>query len=305
MADRLDALRGLARRLGTEFELSDGPDDLTARARRAVDAGVDRLLVAGGDGTLHYALQALAGSETVLGLLPLGRADDFAGAMGLPRDLESAIDIAVHGEARRVDLGQAGARWFAGIASVGLDGEACRIANADSGRLRGPLVYALAGMRAWRVYEPVHVRVTGAFEPIEGKVIVAAFANSPRYGGGLRLAPEARMDDGLLDVVVVRRMSLAEVTLAIPSLIGGRHLMHPSIRFVRDGLVMLEAPAGTELYADGERICVMSDDPVTIRAVPSALRIALGEESFANRGTEPRRHRDNLHRFTRRDKRLA
>jgi len=275
VAARLDALRGHARRLGVELEISGGPEDLTQRARRAVDDGIGRLLVAGGDGTLHYVLQALAGSRTILGLLPLGRADDFAGALGLPRDLDEAIETAVGGEARSVDLGRAGERWFAGIASVGLDGEACRIANEDSGRLRGSLAYGLAAVRAWRVYNTVNVRVSGDFESIDGPVLVAAFANSPRYGGGIRMAPGARLDDGLIDVVVVRDMSLARVALALPSLVSGRHIGNPKVTCARVDSVTVEAPADVDLYADGERIGPVGGAPLRIAAVPMALRVAV------------------------------
>jgi diacylglycerol kinase (ATP) len=279
VASRLDSLRAHAHRLGVELELSDGPQDLTDRARRAVDAGVDRLLVAGGDGTLHYVIQALAQSGTVLGLLPLGRADDFAAQLGLPRDLDAAMEVAVDGEVRCVDLGRAGTRWFAGIASVGLDGEACRIANEDSGRLRGPLVYAMAAIRAWRSYVPIHARVTGPFGSIGKEVLIAGFANSPRYGGGLRLAPAASIDDGLLDVVIVKRMSAVAVVAALPSLLLGRHLGHRAVRFERGVLVSLDCQPGTPLYADGELIGLTGPASTKMECIPGALKVAVARDA--------------------------
>lgn len=282
VAARLDSLRAHASRLGVGLELSDGPHDLTVRAKRAVDAGVERLLVAGGDGTLHYVIQALAQSGTALGLLPLGRADDFAAALGLPKDLDAAVEVAVGGEIRCVDLGRAGDRWFAGIASVGLDGEACRIANTDSGRLRGPLVYAMSGVRAWRSYVPIHVRVTGPFGSIGDEVVLAAFANSPRYGGGLRLAPEASLDDGRLDVVIVKRMSVLSLIVALPSLLRGRHLGHRSVRFERDAVVTLDCQPGTPLYADGEMIGLTGPAATRMECIPGALKVAV-EKSVSDR----------------------
>ena len=285
VASQLESLRAHARRLGVEIELSDGAEDLTVRARRAVDAGVERLLVAGGDGTLHYAIQALAQSGTALGLLPLGRADDFAAALGLPKDLDEAIEVAVNGEVRSVDLGRAGDRWFAGIASVGLDGDACRIANADSGRLRGPLVYAIAGLRAWRSYVPIHARVTGTFGSIGEEVLIAAFANSPRYGGGLRLASAASIYDGLLDVVIVKRMSALAVLAALPSLIRGKHLKHRAVRFERGVVVSLDCQPGTPLYADGELIGLTGQASTKMECIPGALQVAIASDAAAS-GTD-------------------
>ncbi len=281
VAAQLETLRSYARRLGVDIELSDGPEDLTARAKRAVDEGVERLLVAGGDGTLHYAIQALAQSTTVLGLLPLGRADDFAAALGLPKDLDEALDVAVDGEVRRVDLGRAGDRWFAGIASVGLDGDACRIANADSGRLRGSLVYAIAGLRAWRTYVPIHARVTGPFGSIGEEVLIAAFANSPRYGGGLRLAPSASIDDGRLDIVIVKRMSALAVLAALPALIRGKHLGHRAVRFERGVVVSLDCQPGTPLYADGELIGLTGPTSTKMECIPGALQVAVASDAAA------------------------
>ena len=120
--------------------------------------------------------------------------------------------------------------------------------------------------------------VRGNFALIDEDVLVAAFANSPRYGGGLRLAPEARLDDGRIDVVVVRRMSVLAVLRALPSAYRGRHLANPNVRFERDDAVALECRPGTAVYADGELIGETGSSPTVFRCVAGALSVAVGQK---------------------------
>ena len=159
--------------------------------------------------------------------------------------------------------------------------EVCRIANADSGRLRGSLVYAIAGLRAWRTYVPIHARVTGPFGSIGEEVLIAAFANSPRYGGGLRLAPSASIDDGRLDIVIVKRMSALAVLAALPALIRGKHLGHRAVRFERGVVVSLDCQPGTPLYADGELIGLTGPTSTKMECIPGALQVAVASDAAA------------------------
>ena len=119
------------------------------------------------------------------------------------------------------------------------------------------------------------VRVTGPFGSIGDVVVLAAFANSPRYGGGLRLAPEASLDDGRLDVVIVKRISIVSLIAALPTLLLGRHLRHRSVRFERDAIVTLDCQPGTALYADGEMIGLTGPAATRMECIPGALQVAV------------------------------
>src|SRR6187549_2177450 len=135
----LDRLRVLASRHGAGLVVSRKVEDLAVQARRAAEDGVERLLVAGGDGTMHHVAQGLAGTDCALGVIPLGSGNDLAGTLGIPPDLEVAVKRALEGEVRRIDLARVGEIWCIGYAGVGFDSEVTRFAN-ETKILRGPLI---------------------------------------------------------------------------------------------------------------------------------------------------------------------
>lgn len=279
---RMEPLRRLAARAGAPLLVSRDVADLERLAREAVAAGALRLLVAGGDGTVHHALQALAGAETALGILPLGSGNDLAGALGVPADLERAVDLALSAPVRSIDLGAAGGRYFAGVAGLGFDSEVNRYANTIR-RLPGGLVYVWAVLRMLRGFRPprLDIEFEGAGEggqegtapPFSGPVMFVALANSPRYGGGMRIAPEARLDDGLLDCVVVRAISRPALLRVFPGVFRGAHVRHPAVTVVRAPAAALRLDRPLTSYGDGEPLVEVGEQPVRFAVLPGALRV--------------------------------
>ncbi len=260
----------------------DTPQAAARACREAVDAGALALVVAGGDGTVHLAIQALAGTGVPLGVLPAGTGNDFAAEVGVPSDIgRAAVAVAeavLAGRARSVDLalmtGPDGYReWFAAVLAAGFDA----IVNERANRMRwprGPRRYDLAilaelvRLSARRYVITLDPGGTDV-RTIEVDAILAAVGNTASYGGGMRICPDADATDGLLDIVIGARMSRTTLVRLQPKLYPGTHVRHPLVSSYRARTVHIQAE-GITGYADGERACPL---PVTVTADPGALRL--------------------------------
>lgn len=240
----------------TEVAAAAAPDDVVAPL--------------GGDGTLALAAAGLVRSGAAMLPLPAGRGNDFIRALGLPVDTARVVAGPHELTERRLDVGMIGDRPFLGVASVGFDAEANAVANR-SRLLRGPLVYTYGGVAALVSARPIDftVRVDGgAAEPLRAWNL--AVGNSGRYGGGLRVCPDASMDDGRLDLVTYEGRSRPHVAAAALLARPGHHLRIPGVRSRHLTSIHLDAARPLPVYADGDPVAVL---PVDIRVVPRALRV--------------------------------
>jgi YegS/Rv2252/BmrU family lipid kinase len=237
---------------------------------REAAAGGEVPVTLSGDGLIGAVAGALRDvPDAVLGVLPGGRGNDFARMIGLPLDAVAACDVLANGRAAPIDMGAADGRTFLGIASVGFDSEANRIANAAPARL-GRLVYLYGALRALAAWHPARftVDVDGARTELRGWSVAAA--NSAFYGGGMRMAPHARLDDGALDVVLVGECSRLRCAVTLPKVFRGAHVREPMVTELRGAEVRVAADRPFTVYADGDPIGSL---PITLRAVPAALRV--------------------------------
>jgi len=260
----LDRVRVLAGRHGAGLVVSRRVGDLAEQARRAAEDGVERLLVAGGDGTMHHAVQGLAGTATALGVIPLGTGNDLALALGTPRDLEEAVRHALTAPVRRIDLIRAGDTFCVGYAGAGFDSQVARRANRVR-RFRGGWVYPWAALRTLMSFAPPFAKVAWDGGAFEGRVMFVDAANLPTYGGGMRIAPSARIDDGLLDLLIVKEVSRLTFLSVFPKVYKGEHVGHPALLLEPARRVEIEFDRDVELYGGGE----------PIRPVPAGEKIVL------------------------------
>jgi diacylglycerol kinase (ATP) len=269
----LDRIRVLASRHGAGLVVSRQVSDLAEQARRAAGDGVERLLVAGGDGTMHHAAQGLAGSGCALGVIPLGSGNDLAGTLGIPPDLDVAVERAVTGEVRRIDLLRVGETLSLSYAGVGFDSEVTRFANEVT-FLRGPLIYFYSVIHTLITFEPPGMRVVYDGGAFEGKVMFTVVCNLPRFGGGMRIAPEARIDDGLLDLVIVREVPKRLLLSIFPKVYGGKHVGHPAVTIVRTRRAEITIDRGMTMYGGGEPLLpVEAGEPVAVEVIPAGLAV--------------------------------
>ena len=248
-----------------------GPEAVYREALRAVEDGDERLLVAGGDGTLHHAIRGLAGSDCALGILPLGSGNDFARALGVPVDLRSALARALQATPRRVDLGRVDGKPFAGIAGIGFDGEAARCARERVRIVRGRWIYPYAVARTLLTFRPPHVSIASDDGNYAGRVMLVALANSPFYGGGMLMAPRAELDDGQLDLVVVEQVSRLRFLALFPRVYRGAHVGLAQVRTFRLRQATVHADRELTFFADGEPLAPCAGSRIDVW--PAALSV--------------------------------
>lgn len=245
------------------------PDEARDLAEQCVAEGVDSLVVVGGDGMVHVALQALAGSATRLGVVPAGTGNDVARYLGLPRaDPGAATAVVAAGRERVIDLARVGPTYFVTVLCAGFDAVVTERANRMRWP-RGQMRYNLATIAELRTFRPISYVVDMDGEEERFDAMMVAVGNGPSFGGGLRITEGAVLDDGLLDVVVIRPMSKLELVRTYPKLFKGTHIHHPDYRHRHVKRITIAAP-GITAYADGERIAAL---PLTVEIAPAALRV--------------------------------
>ena len=272
-AASFDRLRMLASRAGAGFVVSRSAADLTEQARRAAADGIERLLVAGGDGTMHHAIQGLAGSGCALGAIPAGTGNDLAGTLAVPPDLDAAVRLALAGAIRRIDLIRVGETYSASYVGVGFDSEVTRFAN-EVKILRGPLVYPYSVIHTLATFQPPAMRIVHDEGVFEGRVMFTNLNNLPRFGGGMRIAPQAEIDDGILDLVIVKEVSRRALLAVFPKVYNGRHVGHPAVLMVRTRRMEVTVDRSMTLYGGGEPVQPMAaGEAVSAEVVPAGLRV--------------------------------
>lgn len=237
-------------------------------ALRATELGEVPVVVSG-DGLLGAVGGAMAGVEAPLGLIPAGRGNDLARALGIPDEPEQAVDVVLAGKSRRIDVGEANGKRFLGIASIGFDSECNRLAN-EVHWLRGNSVYAYSMIRTligWRsarftlALGEERKRISGYF---------VAVANNSVYGGGMYIAPDAQLDDGKFDVVSIGEGGKLRFLWGLKDVLKGNHLEKDSVEVFRTPRLELDASRPFPVYADGDHL---TDLPVSLRVLPRSLSI--------------------------------
>jgi YegS/Rv2252/BmrU family lipid kinase len=250
-----------------------------------VRAGVSRLIVAGGDGTTSEVVSGLLaaglGAEVELGLLPLGTGGDLVRTLAVPRDLDAAIAALASGERRLVDAGRISyldheskqrISYFLNVASFGISGLVDQLVNDAPKRLGGTLSFLIGTLRAFMRYRSQAVRICVDGVCLhDGPLMRAAAANGQFFGGGMHVAPEARLDSGELEVVVVPAMSKFSLFTKLPLLYRGSHGDNDQVILARGKCIEADAAPGAVLLdIDGEPLGTL---PATIEVLPAAIQL--------------------------------
>ena len=262
--------------LGVQYRVVDtrSVDHARDEARAAAEGG-ETVVAVGGDGLVGCLAGALRGQAGQLAIIPSGRGNDFARVLKIPTEPREAARVAVDGRERVLDLGLANGRPFVGIASLGFDSDANRIAN-EAKLVKGNFVYLYAALRALAGWKHARFRVVvdGREHEVEGYSV--AIGNSKAYGGGMFVFPHAKLDDGLLDVVSVAAHGKLRWLTAVPKVFKGTHVDSPYGRFETGKVVQVTADRPFTVYADGDPIAEL---PLEVTVDEASLRVIVPTEA--------------------------
>lgn len=257
-----------SRGVESSIHRAQGPGEIERLARDLAATRAERVLVCGGDGTVHEAVNGLAGSGTVFGIVPAGRGNDFAAAIGVRGGPAAAVDCFLNGQRRRVDLGVVHGRRFGTVLALGLDADVALRTRAGLWRHAGrPGYVACALLRLVRYRAPV-LTMTGDFGRRVGAYLLCAVSNTGTYGGGVPIAPDSSVDDGLFDVCLVRDMPVTRALRLIPRILKGRHAGLDEVEFLRTTSLEICSQDPVPAVADGEPVGVT---PVQVSIDPASL----------------------------------
>ena len=267
---RLPVVAAELERLGAPHRAIETRDIQHAleEAQAAVENG-ETVAALGGDGFVRPIAGVIASGPGSLAVLPGGRGNDFARVLGIPSEPEGAARVAVEGEERMLDLAEVNGTPYIGIASLGFDSEANRIAN-EARFVRGNLVYLYAALRAVASWKPARFTVVVDGERHEMTGWSVGVCNSKAYGGGMFVAPQAELDDGKLDVVAKAETSKLRFLRDLPSAFNGKLLDLPSMRVYRGEEISIESDRPFDIYADGDPL---ARTPATMRVRRQVLRV--------------------------------
>ncbi len=269
---RLSALAELQlREAGLQVRPMQGrdADEALDLARHAVSDGVEALVVVGGDGMVNLGIQAVATTGTPLGIIPAGTGNDAARNVGIPlKDPVAAADVVIRGRTRTLDLARCGGRYYVTVMAAGFDAVVNERAN-NMRWPRGQMRYNLATLAELRTFQPLSYTLDLDGVTHRFRAMLVAIGNGPSFGGGLRITEGAKMDDGLLDVVIIKPITKPDLIRTYPRLFSGTHTSHPQYEHHLARRVTVAAP-GIVGYADGERFGPL---PITIESVPGALTV--------------------------------
>ena len=281
----LDRLQDLGVTLGPTYAVRD-PVRLPETVRDVLDDGSEyRLLIlGGGDGSVSSVVDFLAHHHVVLGLLPLGTANDFARTLGIPSDIEGACQTIAAGKTVDVDLGLAGDNYFVNVASVGLGVEATRALSPWMKKSVGPLAYPAAAIKAFLSHEPFSAKLTfpdGDHEPVEHeRLLQVAVGNGRFYGGGMVVAPESGIDDRNLDVYAIELGRHRDLIGVARYLKSGDFIRNESVTQYRTERVRIETDPELAVNIDGE---VVTRTPQDFSVAHNALKVLVPPDSSAAR----------------------
>jgi diacylglycerol kinase (ATP) len=261
--------------------LSTRPGEIAELAARASADGASLVVAVGGDGTAHEAVNGLlrAGGSTQLALLPRGTGEDFARALGVPGDFETALAIARDGRVRTIDAGRvryesyggdAAQAFFCSVAGVGMSGAVARRLGTTTKALGGRIAGVLATLAVFSRWKNVELMVEVDDERRQGLMEDVMVANTEYHNGGMRLCPGARPDDGLFDVLVIGDVTRRELVMTLPKLYRGTHLPHPKAELLHGRTVTVDASEALPVELDGEQ---PGTTPVRFDVVRAALRV--------------------------------
>jgi diacylglycerol kinase (ATP) len=269
----------LAPRPDADLHVTSRPGEAQDLAARAAAAGCDRIVAVGGDGTIQEIVNGIlqGRARPGIGIVPVGSGNDLARSIGLPTDAAEAWTIAIGRVTRQIDValatnGDGQRRWFASAGGIGFDAQVATAMARRRGWQTGRAGYLLTTLTELRRFDNRHLRIVLDGEPLERRALFVAIANGAYYGGGMRIAPDAMVDDGWLDVCIVGDISRLTAVRELPNLYRGTHVRHPAVSVHRARQIEISGLGTTYAHLDGETFGTL---PLRVEIEPGSLEVAV------------------------------
>jgi diacylglycerol kinase (ATP) len=269
----------LAPRPDADLHVTSRPREAQDLAARAAAGGCDRIVAVGGDGTIQEIVNGIlqGRARPGIGIVPVGSGNDLARSIGLPTDAAEAWTIAIGRVTRQIDValatnGDGQRRWFASAGGIGFDAQVATAMARRRGWQTGRAGYLLTTLTELRRFDNRHLRIVLDGEPLERRALFVAIANGAYYGGGMRIAPDAMVDDGWLDVCIVGDISRLTAIRELPNLYRGTHVRNPAVSVHRARQVEMSGEETTHVHLDGEPFGTL---PLRVEIRPVALQVAV------------------------------
>ena len=258
--------------------ITNAPGEARALAEEAVAEGCERIVAAGGDGTINEVVNGLAGSRTALGLLPLGTMNVFATELGLPvGNLRKCWEVVEHGLIKPVDLLRANDRHFVQLGGIGFDAQIVAATSVDFKKTLGPLSYILSATQIASTKPPV-LTVRGGGGTRQGSFVL--IGNGRFYGGPFVLFKDARVDDGMLDVLIFKNLGYLDIVRYLQAIVLGNHTALSDVEYFQTAQVRVTSTGPVPVEVDGDVIGTL---PVTFKVIPRSLRVLVPRVSSSLR----------------------
>lgn len=262
--------------LETSTHATIGEGDATLAAADAVERGFDVVIAAGGDGTLYEVINGMAEkpNRPPLGILPLGTTNDFARALAIPKSWDAACDLIIRGFTRDIDVGKVNQKYFINIAGGGSLTELTYEVPSKLKTMLGQLAYYMKGLEKLPRLRPIEVYVKCEEHELHEEVMLFLIANSSSVAGFEKLSPEASLNDGMLDVFILKKCNLAEFIRVVTLALRGEHLSDPNIIHFHTKQIQVVSPDYVQVNLDGEFGGTL---PCVFSVLPSHLNIFVDE----------------------------
>jgi diacylglycerol kinase (ATP) len=270
----LDRVANLWRDLGWQVQIAatTAPGDATTKAQTAAQSGYHAVIAAGGDGTVNEVMNGLVGTDTALGVLPLGTVNIWAREMGLSMDMLKAADSLGKSELTKIDVGMAGNRYFLLMAGIGFDAAVTATVRSEEKKLLGAVAYVKQAMQiAWN-FRGVRLKLRIDGKRVRGKILMVIIGNSQLYGGVVKFTAHATIDDGLLDVCVIKGRGMLSAPRRLISIFARHYNRDPQVQYYQAKQVEIRGKRRKALpvQVDGD---YLGTTPMTFQVVPDRLWI--------------------------------
>jgi diacylglycerol kinase (ATP) len=253
-----------------ELRPTQAPGDATVQAREAASKGFDVVVAAGGDGTVNEVMNGLVGTSTALAVLPIGTVNIWARELGLSMDLRRAATAFLQAQIEQIDVGKAGTRYFLLMAGIGFDAAVTAVINPREKRMLGAIAYVKQALQLAWCFQGIksHIRIDG--KRVRGRVLLVVIGNSQLYGGVVKLTAHAVVNDGLLDVCIIKGHSMLVAPLRLLSVFTRRYNRDPKVEYYRAQKVHIKGKKTFPVQVDGD---YLGTTPMTFEVVPGGIRV--------------------------------